>query len=209
MGQICNTAIPACASCHGENGDNTYFSGPMRPIAGMDEYELEDILFDYADGKRQEETRIMSAIGKAITPEEVTAIGKYLSTLQQQYPITYPKKSASAIKESKSKRKKREYDLGKKIYNEGIPNVRACKNCHGEFGQGVEKGITTDRASLEWGPAISKEYGVSTLEIILKDYLSRKRRYTSKGKMIFNMDALSERQIRAVSVYTASLVKPQ
>lgn len=112
--------LPACASCHGANGNSTISVNPK--LAGQIEAYTHKQLADFATPKRN--NPIMSTYAKLLTDDEKKNIAAYLST-QVQKP--------GAAKSSET------VELGKKIYRGGIAErgVAACASCHGASGAGI------------------------------------------------------------------------
>lgn len=116
--------VPACASCHGENGlGNADIGSPM--IAGMNAEYLAATLHAFADGSRVGDT--MNGIAAALTAEQITALSAFYAGL--------PAKAAEWPKPDQAP----DLALGSKIFHSGDwPNgVPPCASCHGLTGLGL------------------------------------------------------------------------
>ena len=112
--------LPACASCHGANGQSNIATNPK--LAGQHEDYLKQQLNHFKSGERV--NAIMNTYAKMLTPEEMNDIAVYLSAQT-------PKAGAA--------RDKNLVELGKNIYRAGIAGkkVPACASCHGPAGEGI------------------------------------------------------------------------
>jgi cytochrome c553 len=112
--------IPACGSCHGEQGNST--GGQFPKLAGQHEAYLAKQLADFKGADRS--GTVMSGIANGMTEDEMKNVAAYLSAQK-------PKPGAAKNKDI--------VDLGKKIYRAGIAekNVPACAGCHSPNGAGI------------------------------------------------------------------------
>jgi cytochrome c553 len=112
--------LPACASCHGANGNSTIVANPK--LAGQAEAYIHKQLVDFTTPNRQQP--VMTTYAKMLSDEEKTNIAAWLSTQQ-------PKQGAARNKDT--------IELGRKIYRGGIADrgVAACASCHGATGSGI------------------------------------------------------------------------
>jgi cytochrome c553 len=112
--------LPACASCHGANGNSTIVANPK--LAGQAEAYIHKQLVDFTTPNRQQP--VMTTYAKMLSDEEKTNIAAWLSTQQ-------PKQGAAKNKDT--------VELGRKIYRGGIADrgVAACASCHGATGAGI------------------------------------------------------------------------
>jgi cytochrome c553 len=113
-------SIPACASCHGANGNSTITTNPR--LAGQIEAYTHKQLVDFTSADRN--NPVMSPFSKVLTDEEKRNIAAYLA-------VQKPKQDAARNKET--------VELGRKIYRGGIAakGVAACASCHGATGAGI------------------------------------------------------------------------
>jgi cytochrome c553 len=112
--------IPACASCHGANGNSTIAANPK--LAGLPEAYVYKQLVDFTTPNRV--NPVMSTYAKALSDDEKKNLAAYLATQNAK---------AGAAKN------KDIVELGKKIYRGGIAanGVAACASCHGANGHGI------------------------------------------------------------------------
>ncbi len=138
--------VPACASCHGEDGTgNDMLGTPL--IAGQFFTFLFKQLEDYASDKRIDTTmNVMNDNAKGLTRQDRIDVATYLASLRPEFngsdldalkesgtPVGLPYKGR-AIAEYGSPVRDDGYpkDLGSK--GAGVP---ACKSCHGYAGRGA------------------------------------------------------------------------
>lgn len=112
--------IPACASCHGANGNSTIAANPK--LSGQPEAYMYKQLVDFTTPGRA--NPVMTTYAKALSDDEKKNIAAYLAT-QNAKPGAAKNKDI--------------VDLGKKIYRGGIAatGVAACASCHGANGHGI------------------------------------------------------------------------
>jgi thiosulfate dehydrogenase len=114
--------VPACVSCHGEQGlGDADFGAPM--IAGMDAGYIKRMLTAYADGTRVGDT--MNGIAPELSSDEIVALAAHFAALP-------------------ASRKPWQMDIaaaerGQAIVQNGImgAGVPACVSCHGQNGEGI------------------------------------------------------------------------
>lgn len=112
--------IPACVSCHGDNGNSNISTNPK--LAGQHEAYLAKQLHNFAGKDRV--NAIMSGYAKQLQEDEIKNLAAFLSAQA-------PKAGAAKNKDT--------VEIGKKIYRAGIAekNVPACAGCHGPNGAGI------------------------------------------------------------------------
>jgi cytochrome c553 len=127
-------SVPACTSCHGENGMGNDMMGTPR-LAGQIVQFLVKQLEDFATDKRTDTTMfIMNANAKGLTSQDRVDVATYINTLQEGADLS----NLSELKANGTE--VGQPYLGKAIVNYGITKkgVPACKSCHGYNGRGVD-----------------------------------------------------------------------
>lgn len=132
-------SVPACSSCHGQNGTGDDALGTPR-IAGQFWVFLRKQLEDYATDKRQDTTMfVMNDNAKNLTAQDRNDVSFYLSTLATGKANEYKGSDLKALKEQGV-----EVGLshkGKTLVEYGQGNrakpVPSCRACHGYNGRGA------------------------------------------------------------------------
>ncbi len=118
-------AVHVCSACHGEGGHGTTNLSFPRLAAQPADYVISQ-LKAFRDEKRSErDTRAyMWGVSALLDDSTIEQLGTYYS--QQSPPAGIPGDSKLIAK-------------GRAIFEDGLPakNVRACKSCHGDGGEGV------------------------------------------------------------------------
>jgi len=127
-------SVPACISCHGEDGMGNDMMGTPR-LAGQIVQFIIKQLEDFATDKRTDTTMfVMNANAKGLSSQDRVDVATYVSGLE-------PTSNLSNLAELKANGTEvgTPY-LGKAIVNYGITkkDVPACKSCHGFNGRGVD-----------------------------------------------------------------------
>jgi len=172
---------PACAACHGAQGEGRPDAAYPR-LAGLDGEYLVEQLNAFAKGGRANET--MQPIAKALAPDERQAIAKFYAGLvtakieqpQKADDKTIATGAALADRGDRSK---------------GLPG---CGQCHGPAGQGVGK--TFPKLAGQ-----SAEYIMSQL----KAWKDGKRTNDPLHLMTGISSKLNDDQVAAVASYYSSL----
>lgn len=115
---------PACAACHGQNGEGQPDAGFPR-LAGLSPVYIEHQLESFANDTRKND--VMKPIATALTDADRKTVAAYLAGL------TPPKAAASDAPDPKV------VALGAQIaangnWSKGVPG---CNQCHGPQGEGV------------------------------------------------------------------------
>ncbi len=121
-------AVPACATCHGEQGlGDADFGAPM--IAGLDAGYIGRVLTAYADGTRVGYT--MNGIAAELTSNQIGALAAHYAALPPRGKVWQIDTAVPG--------------QGQAIATEGImaAGVPACVSCHGQNGEGI--GVTFPR----------------------------------------------------------------
>jgi cytochrome c553 len=122
-------AVPACASCHGDDGLGSDDMGTPRLADQVFTYEVKE-LDDFASGKRQDLTlQAMNDIAKALTPQERRDVSTYVHTLKSKFVGSDLRALASAGTTVGDRSR------GRMIVEYGLDGIPACKSCHGFHGR--------------------------------------------------------------------------
>ncbi len=73
------SGVPACASCHGENGEG---SDKLPRLAGQHKRYVIDQLMEFNNRKRNNDNAIMHSIAEKLTELEIQAVSNYVSGLE-------------------------------------------------------------------------------------------------------------------------------
>ena len=73
------SGVPACASCHGENGEGT---DNLPRLAGQHKRYVSDQLTEFHNRKRSNDNAIMHSIATKLTEMEIEAVANYVSGLK-------------------------------------------------------------------------------------------------------------------------------
>jgi cytochrome c553 len=121
--QSLQAKIEYCKMCHGLSGQGYHGFYPIPRLAGQQTQYIENQLQAYIEHRR--ENKYMYSVAHVLSPTMRTALAKHFSNLN-------PKPIGSAPK--------RLVGIGKKIYEDGIPetNVPACMACHGGEAKGQD-----------------------------------------------------------------------
>lgn len=118
-----SNGVPACASCHGVNGEGNAAGGFPR-LAGLGATYLESQLNHFADGTRK--NVVMEHIAKQLAVDERKAVSAYFAGL--------PAAPAVALSDEKLKEQTGAWLATRGRWDETLP---ACVQCHGPGGVGV------------------------------------------------------------------------
>lgn len=73
------SGVPACASCHGENGEGT---DNLPRLAGQHKRYVSDQLTEFHNRKRTNDNAIMHSVAAKLTEMEIEAVANYVSGLK-------------------------------------------------------------------------------------------------------------------------------
>ena len=73
------SGVPACASCHGENGEGT---DDLPRLAGQHKRYVSDQLNEFHNRKRTNDNAIMHSVASKLTEMEIEAVANYVSGLK-------------------------------------------------------------------------------------------------------------------------------
>lgn len=167
--------ITACIACHGAEGNAMITQNPK--LGGQHAAYIKKQLYDFQGPDRN--NAIMTAIAKAMTPEDIDNIAAYLSAQKATPNIAKAKESA---------------ELGRKIYRAGIAekNVPACAGCHSPNGAGIP-------AQYPRIGGQHQDYSVTQLTNFRAGTRSNSAQMTVISKR------LTDEEMKAVSDYVAGL----
>jgi len=123
--------VPACAGCHGIDGNGNDEVGSPRLAYQVDSYVLKQ-LTDFSEGKRTDDTMYqMNDIASALTAQERKDVATYVHSLKSPYlgsNLDQLRRDGATIGDPAK---------GKMIAEYGAPDhgVPACKSCHGFHGR--------------------------------------------------------------------------
>jgi cytochrome c553 len=169
------TGAPACAQCHAFNGESDG-TGAFPRIAAQSTHYLAAQLGAFASGVRA--NSVMSAIAKAMTPQDIADAAAYYAELNPPFlPLAKP--DEALVKAG---------DELAKIGNENR-GIQACDNCHGPGGVGEPPAI----------PYLAGQYATyiaSELHMWQRGF-----RKTSPNEMAVVAKALDDQEIAALAAY--------
>lgn len=170
-----------CFQCHGMDGSGDAAGGVPRLTDQVYKY-LYDSLRDYASGAR--DNQIMGPIAAKLTPEQMRDVAFYYASLEQAPYGPVASQDGELLQ------------TGAVIAAVGAPEqgVQGCINCHGPKGVGLPPTY----------PYLAGQHA-SYLEAQLRAWRSGARSGDGFGIMEEIAKAMTEEQIRAVSLYYASL----
>lgn len=177
--------MPACASCHGTNGEADEQGGSAR-LAGQLPGYLAKELNDYANGSRKHP--FMTPMAQAMSQRERSAVAAYYAA--QSAPPYQPgvKPTAALIQRGRDIAEHGDKRLG----------VQACVSCHGPNGRGMPPAV----------PYIAGQKAIY-LTATLNEWKSKRRRNDPTMHMPYVADHLSGDDIKAVVAYFEQLPPPK
>jgi cytochrome c553 len=183
MQGIAAKGVPACATCHGPDGNSI---GPANPkLAGQFPEYMTKQLMNFTPGKDNKPAErpnpVMGAFAVALSPEQMRDVSAFYASQK-----LIPEKA----------RNKSTIELGQKIFRAGIAdkNVPACAGCHGPAGAGVP---------IQY-PVLGGQYA-EYIEAQLKAFRSGERANDPNRMMRTTASRLSDLEIKAVADYIAGL----
>jgi cytochrome c553 len=183
MQGIATKGVPACATCHGPDGNSI---GPANPkLAGQFPEYMTKQLMNFTPGKdnkpAERPNAVMGAFAVALSPEQMRDVSAFYASQK-----LIPEKA----------RNKSTIELGQKIFRAGIAdkNVPACAGCHGPAGAGVP---------IQY-PVLGGQYA-EYIEAQLKAFRSGERANDPNRMMRTTASRLSDLEIKAVADYIAGL----
>lgn len=123
-----NSGIPACASCHGAQGEGMAAAG-FPYLAGQGAVYLSLQLKDFAQGTRT--NPIMAPIAKGLKTDQIEAVAAYYSQMTAPFDAAALGSQIDSMPEKGA--------TGAWLANRGdwAQNIPACIQCHGPGGIGV------------------------------------------------------------------------
>jgi len=173
-------AAPACATCHGRNGEGGG-DGLYPRLAGLPAAYLRRELALFRDGVRK--NPLMMPMAKGLTDADIAAVAEYFSAKSVPFPPAPPADS------SVLERGQVLVTVG--AWERGIP---PCRDCHGPALQGVPPDIPG--LAGQW-----QQYLVAQLE----SYRSAARSSDALGLMRRVARGLTDSDMHAVAAYIANL----
>lgn len=170
----------ACFTCHGMNGEGDGADTPR--LAGLDAGYIQKQLEDYAADLRPDP--VMSPIARRLSHADRARVAAWYAAMPPA--LAGPLGADPAL-----------IAEGGALYHRGLPDLRACAACHGTSGQGLGAGY----------PPVAGQTAAYTARQ-LRRWKTGQRRNDPRRQMALVSQALSERQIDAVSAYAASLPPP-
>jgi cytochrome c553 len=168
-----------CKDCHGTSGQGYHGYLVMPRLAGQTPEYIENQLRAFAERTREKNLFINMSRVHGLSEDMQTALADYFSDLDAK-PIRASAKPGA--------------DLGKKIYDDGIPeaNIPACAACHGPQAEGEGQ-----NARLA-----GQLYAYTVKELANWD---KERRSETAAIMSPIARALNQSQITAIAAYVSSL----
>ena len=183
MQGIAAKGVPACATCHGPDGNSIAPANPK--LAGQFPEYMTKQLMNFTPGKDNKPAErpnpVMGAFAVALSPEQMRDVSAFYASQK-----LIPEKA----------RNKSTIELGQKIFRAGIAdkNVPACAGCHGPAGAGVP---------IQY-PVLGGQYA-EYIEAQLKAFRSGERANDPNRMMRTTASRLSDLEIKAVADYIAGL----
>ncbi len=180
---IAAKGVPACATCHGPDGNSVAPENPK--LAGQFPEYLTKQLMNFTPGKdkrpAERPSSIMSGFAGELTPDEMRDVSAFYASQK-----LIPDKA----------RNKATIELGRQIFRAGIAekSVPACAGCHGPTGAGVP---------IQY-PVIAGQFA-DYIEGQLKAFRSGVRANDPNRMMRTTASRLSDLEIKAVADYIAGL----
>lgn len=197
-----DNGIPACASCHGAQGEGMAASGVPRLAGQLPAYLVRQIeSFSLATRTHP----VMSPLAKAMTLEQNIAAAFYYATLEpgtaasnasaQPGPVLVSPAPATSASASQSVAP----DRGQTLASAGdeAAKIQACADCHGAGGKGGPPAY----------PYLAGQHA-SYLMRSLAQWKSGQRKNDSSGQMQAIAARLSDADIAALATYYASQPPP-
>ena len=165
-----------CVACHGVDGNSPQPAHPK--LAGLQPEYLLKQLRDYKKGARKSE--VMEPMVKELAEDDMASLAAYYA---EQKPKPGEARDAKLV------------DAGRKLYNDGIPDVGlpSCSGCHYPDGMGTPR-----------FPRVAGQHAEYTYQQ-LKDFASGKRENDRGLAMQSVANRMNDQQMKAVSEYVAGM----
>ncbi len=180
------SGVPACASCHGAQGEGNPASGFPR-LAGQSQAYLAHQLNAYAHGGR--DNPVMGPIAKALSAQQIDAVSGYYAGLKPAAAEKAPKKASA------TQGNKRAHTLA--TVGDSKREIQACANCHGPGGRG-------EPPSYPYLAGQNEAY----LKSALSAWKSGARNTDPTGQMQSIAKRLNDSDISALAAYFAAQPTP-
>lgn len=173
---------PACASCHGANGEGGG-AGAFPRLAGQPAQYLAKQLEDYRSGRRR--NAVMEPIARGLQPDEAQAAASWYAagTAASSWPASQADSSGRGATLARS--------------GDWSRTVPACDNCHGPAGSGVAPHF----------PALAGQ-SPAYIEAQFEAFRTGTRANDPLGLMRAVAQRLAAADARAVAAYFAALQAP-
>ncbi|MBM1172818.1 c-type cytochrome [Microvirga arabica] len=170
-----------CIQCHGLEGVGNS-SGVFPRLAPQSGWYLYKTLQDYASGLRPNE--IMSPIARSLSDQDMQAVATYYASIRNAPTLPHAEVNVRTLQ------------TGGAISAVGIPEqaVPPCAGCHGANGRGGQMIY----------PSLAGQYAPYT-ELQLRLWKEGRRDGDPMNVMELISKAMTDEQIRAVSLYFASI----
>jgi len=172
-------SVPACATCHGLQGQGKpHFAYPR--LAGLGAGYLSNAMRAFVDGRRL--NGIMTPIARALGPQEVGAVVAYYAAFRARPSQDVGRWSPNSLAE------------GKRLYEHGdlVDKLPACARCHGARGEGLG-------ARFPWLAGQSEGY----VKERLRSFRAGARGGVGPDLMRAAVRPLTDRQIEVISQYVS------
>ncbi|HET8729066.1 MAG TPA: c-type cytochrome [Alphaproteobacteria bacterium] len=172
---------PACASCHGRQGEGNPAAGAPR-LAAQSGFYLRKQLDDYAAGTRPGD--VMSKIARALSEGQRAAVSAYYAAIREA-PYPPPPRGDALL-----------LQRGAALSAAGAPDrgIRSCRECHASEGTGIPPSY----------PYLAGQFAGYT-ERQLEAWREGHRRNDPLDVMARIAERLSDDDIRALGLYFARL----
>jgi cytochrome c553 len=127
--------VPACISCHGENGTGSDDIGAPR-LAGQYYSFLIKQLHDFATNRRKDDIAFtMNLVASNLSDQDKIDVATYLAQLR----VAFPGSDVAAMAKNGQIDKPGDIAKGKSLvkWGESSRGIPACKSCHGYNGRGA------------------------------------------------------------------------
>ncbi|WP_417809664.1 c-type cytochrome [Thioclava sp.] len=171
----------ACATCHGAAGEGSL---TVPRLAGLPAGYLTKQLHDYSNGARRNDN--MEYVVSRLDVDQMAALGAYYAGLEAA-PNAQPSLGG-------------DMERGRALALQGdwSVNLPSCFSCHGALGWGVEQAF----------PSLAGQHP-AYIHRQLAAWKSGRRQNSPLGLMQSVAEAMSQRDMRAVADYLATLPPPQ
>ncbi|MDB5939009.1 MAG: hypothetical protein JWP77_1373 [Polaromonas sp.] len=189
-----DNGVPACASCHGAQGEGMAAGGFPR-LAGQSGAYLARQIESFRQDTRSHP--VMSPIAKAMTPEQNLATAAYYAGLAAAPGDVAPASQPAASANAAAARPGADRGLRLASVGDDAAQVQACANCHGPAGAGEPPAY----------PYLAGQHA-AYLASALGQWKSGSRKNDPSGQMPAIAARLTDADIAALAAYYASQPPP-